>query len=463
MKAQFTTQLIAGALTLTSAIAWSAPTKVGNGDDGSDLEGATPLTDGPIVDARREAVKLLKRLQVEGIAGLGQLIPEVEKSELYLAKKDTAAAEDADTGSFHQDMSGQVYARTFAEPHAATRFFPAATHLNRDQLVALHIHEGLHRALAPSVRENESVVSAMTLSVTAPGGSRDRIQTAAAKHLPDQSPPSAANEATDRYPIPEDARVKQPSLFSYSYRRYSLSNGPTLYPIEAMHSIQSYLYPFGSDRVPLGIGIEASLVSLNGVGSQPNGSQMGPLGLSARFRLWSSRGFDVAAWSTASLNMLSAQELKSSPVGRDVFTLGLSMRKDLPHFHVENFLSYSLGGSSSYAVGPYAYDYSYGGVVNVSSHIGTRIGKFHVGGFVELGLADHFGVSGPGFTGYDIGRYRVITAGPEVSFRDKNFQVSLAARSLLNASEELSYDALGNLMGQGVGKGSITASLGVYF
>jgi len=72
-----------------------------------------------------------------------------------------------DEGPFHVNLMGKVYARTFPEPHAATRFFPAAAKLDSEQLQALHIHEALHRALPDSVREDEAVVSEITLAPSA--------------------------------------------------------------------------------------------------------------------------------------------------------------------------------------------------------------------------------------------------------------------------------------------------------
>jgi len=39
---------------------WSAPTRVGNGDDGSDLEGSVEVREGVILEAREAAVALLR-------------------------------------------------------------------------------------------------------------------------------------------------------------------------------------------------------------------------------------------------------------------------------------------------------------------------------------------------------------------------------------------------------------------
>jgi len=57
----------------------AGPAKVGNGDDGSDLEGAVKIKTGPVWKARNEAVKVLTKLNTAGVSGLGQLIPEQKK------------------------------------------------------------------------------------------------------------------------------------------------------------------------------------------------------------------------------------------------------------------------------------------------------------------------------------------------------------------------------------------------
>src|SRR4051812_74496 len=62
----------------------AAVVRIGNGDEGSDLEGASELTSGKIVDARKDAVKLMRSLNVNAVRGLGALVPEVENDKLYL-------------------------------------------------------------------------------------------------------------------------------------------------------------------------------------------------------------------------------------------------------------------------------------------------------------------------------------------------------------------------------------------
>lgn len=470
----FRAALAAGvaALVAHSQLAFPAPTRVGNGDDGTDLEGAVEITSGPIVDARAKALELVRSLNAAGVSGLGLLEPEIEKSALHLASRDANASLAEDHGAFHSDLAGKVFARTFARPHAATRFFPAALALSQRQLVALHVHEALHRSLSPEIRENESAVAAITLAITSPGATHDGLAETAGRLIPaetravamaaGQEPESlatataasagAAIEAT----IPETSRVHQPSFVGYSYRQFQDPSRPATFPVSSMHSIQSFLYPFGSARAPLGIGIEASLIG------RPDATQMGPLSLSARLRLWTYRGFDIGGWGVASLNTLSSEELKNSPLGRDVTTLGLSMRKDLKHAYVENFLSLSFPGEATARVGSIDYTHGFGQVWNVSAHAGAALSKLKLGAYAEIALADYYRVNGGAFA-FDSGRYRILSAGPELSWLDRDFSVTLAGRFLLDSTRDASFDYLGNIMGQGVSQGNVSATVGLYF
>ncbi|HEX4923931.1 MAG TPA: hypothetical protein VFV50_07590 [Bdellovibrionales bacterium] len=477
MKTNFTLTLLAAAL-LAAQPALAATTKVGNGDDGADLEGFTELTAGPIADSRKAAVEHLKRLNVQGVSGLGTLIPEVEKAQLFMAKRDVEASLTEDQGSFHTNFTGLVFARTLPEPHAPTRFFPAASKLSEDQLIALHIHEGLHRALPASVREDENKVAQITLAITSPGATHDRVKTAAAKHIPegrsnylraaggssgyaveaDAEAASfrSASVASDIYPIPDNAKVKRPSVFGYTYQRFNQSAESEANPVESMHSVQSLLYPFGTERVPIGIGIEASVLRFK------EESQLGPLGLSFRMRLWSVRGFDIGTWASLSLNTLSAEELKNSPYGRDVFSTGISIRRDLKNFYVENIIGVTTPGTSTQKLGTVTYTHHYGSVVNANVKAGARLGDFTVGGYGEILLADNYRLSGPNFED-DTGRYQIVGAGPDIGFEQGNLGFRVFGRYVVSSTKGADFTTLGNIMGKGTGQGSVGAQLSVLF
>jgi hypothetical protein len=469
------TSLMILILILASLHAHSATTKVGNGDDGTDLEGFEEITSGPIVESRAKAVEHLKKLNVQGVPGLGLLIPEVEKAQLYMAKRDVQANLDEDQGAFHADFNGAVFARTMPEAYAPTRFFPASKKLSEEQLISLHIHEALHRSLPPSIKENENKVAQMTIAITSPGASHDRVKSAAVKHIPEELPvasnngiqvngvktlPPVAQDATmttNLYPVPEHARVKRPSVFGYTYQKFTGHHDTDIMPVETMHSIQSHLYPFGGDTNPIGIGIEATVLKF-----EDEDTQLGPLGISARARLWSVRGFDIGAWGMVSLNTLSNEELKNSPYGRDLLTVGLSLRKDLKNFYVENLIGFTSPGEVKDKTGTQEYTYKYGSVVTASVKAGFRLSHFMAGGFGEIILSDNYSYTGPGYSD-ETGRYQIVGAGPDIGWEQDWWAMRVFGRFVVDSSKNADYTLLGNIMGKGSGQGSVGAQFSVVF
>jgi len=432
----------------------AAVVRIGNGDEGSDLEGVEEVSSGIISTSRTETVKLLKSLNINAVRGLGSLIPEIESNKLYLAQKDSLELDTVDQGSFHVDMKGRVYARTFSEPHAPTRFFPVATHLAKDQLVALHVHEGLHRSLPPEIRTNESIVSEITLAITSPDSSFDRVQAVVSKYIPDEQSGAVAGPTPVK--IPDNAKIKNPSEFSYGYRNFFKPISGTTYQVNGMHVLETELYPFGSEYAISGVGFELSLINLLGH------SVMGPLRLNFESKMWSLRGFDVGFWGTVSLNTLSADELKTSPYGRDTVHLGMSIRKDLKVFSVENIVGYTFKGQSIQKIGAIPYTYNYGGVVEVSTHPAVMLSNFRVGGFLEFLLGDGYEVSGGAFD-YNPGRFRILSGGPELEYRFNSMALTLTGRFLINATQDASYDSLGDLLGVGVAQGNIGLKWSYFF
>lgn len=440
-------------LFFVSQSTYSAVVRIGNGDEGSDLEGLTEVKSGILIDSRIESLKILKKLNVSGIKGLGTLIPEVESSKIYSANKDSLELETVDQGSYHVDMKGRVYARTFAEPHAATRFFPVSQRLDLDQLVALHIHEGLHRSLPSDIRQNESIVSEFTLAITSPDSSFDRVQKVATMYMPIENPhPSEDSKKL----VPITSKLHEPSAFSYSYRKFIVSKGGTTFKINSMHVIETELYPFGAENLISGVGFELSMIN------RPEKSLMGPLKINIESKLWSIREFDVGFWGSFAFNTLSAEELKSSQFGRDTFHLGLSIQKDLKYFSIENILGYTFKGTTKQTIGLVEYTYDYGSVVEVSTHPALKIFNFRVGGFLEMLLGDYYRVSGGAFT-YDPGRYRILSGGPEIEYKIGSVTLGLAGRFLLNATQDASYDSLGDLLGTGVSQGNVVGKVSIYF
>jgi hypothetical protein len=433
--------------------------KVGNGDDGGDLEGATPLPEGPLSKAREQSVSRLTQLNTAGIRSLGNLIPEVAKTDLYFSPVDKAANLPSDQGSFHANMQGMVYARTFARPHAATRFFPAALTLSSEQMIALHIHEALHRSLPASVRENEAVVTQLTLSITTPGATRDQVEATVNTLIPEEIVQPPADGLSSHYRVLNtEAPYRRVSNLRYSFRQFLEPKINGTFPIRSMHVVQSDLYPFGGENTPFGMGLEASMIQ-----SDAAGLQSGPLGISARLRLFQRAGFDVGIWGVASLNTLSTEELKNSPYGRSLVTFGLFIRKRLPGFYIENFLSYTLPGDVTQMLGAVSYNYSYGGVFNAKVRTGFAYSIFDFGAFTEMHLAQHFRVAGGAFKPFDTGSYRLVSVGPEVAISLGEVSLSVFGRMIIDSTQGANFDYLGNLMGAGTAQGSLGMAVNYAF
>lgn len=444
--------------------ATASATKVGNGDDGSDLEGARKIESGILVETRKKAIDLIKRLDTAAIEHLGNLQPELEKSEMYLVSRDVAVKLDEDRGLESSPDGTAVYARTFAEPHAATRFFPAALTLNEEQLIALHVHEALHRSLPASVRENEKVVTKITLALTAPDATVDRVRRVVAAEVKDETraisvglPGSmAGGEATLEARVPRGPQapaLENPSSVAYTFRSYFVDDRDrSAVPLESLHSLESFLYPFGEGSHALGLGIAASYIK---AGEQ---TYMGPLELSARVRLTTVRGFDVNGILNYSMNMLAPDEFKNSPLGRDIATIGLSMKRDAARYYVENTLSISDDGEAKQKLGQIEYVHRYGQITSASVRAGGKVKGFELGGMAELILADSHSVKGGAFK-RDFGRQRLISAGPELAYNVENLKVGLAAQWMLDSTNGTKLDDLGDILGRGVGQGSVSSSL----
>ncbi len=165
-----------------ASVADAGPTRVGNGDDGSDLESGKKVTSGILIETRADAIARIAKLNAQNVPGLGRLLVEIEKSEIFYVAHDVKPTAESGSDGIERN-STVVFARTFPEPVAPTRFFAAALTLEREQLIALHIHEALHRALPPDLRENETAVSQLTLSLSAPDSTHDRVQATMAKVL----------------------------------------------------------------------------------------------------------------------------------------------------------------------------------------------------------------------------------------------------------------------------------------
>lgn len=453
-------------LLLTNPVFASA-VKIGNGDDGSDLEGFEKVTSGKIIESRDKAVKKLRDLNVPAVRGLGSLIPELERSPIYVSKKAVGIKLEEDQARFHSDLSGNVYARTFAEPHAPTRIFPAAENLNSDQLVSLLIHEALHRALNEDVREDEEVVSAMTMAIAGPDSNKDRIQRAATRYLDEEDDegeePGRAQSFrngqvhSELVPIRKDAQIRRTANLEYSFQRFSKNENDRFFEIKGMHLLKSEMLAFGGTANPFGLGIQLGFIEW------ADRSRLGPVGLSGNLKLWTVRGFDFFGTLNGSLNSLAANELKNSSFGRDVYSFGISMRKDTDTFFIENSLTYSMKSEVVQKIEAMTYNHEYGAQGQFNVRGGVKKGSFRFGGFANVILSDYYRiVEGPvGGAFSDTGRFHIMSAGPEIGFSGENYHIGIYGRAILSGTDSTDYSYTGNLLGEGAGNGMVGMTLGV--
>jgi hypothetical protein len=451
---------VIASLFTTSQQARGAVTRVGNGDDGSDLEGGQLVTSGILIETRAKAVARLKALDVRSIEHLGILLPELEKSEIYLVPRAIAPKISEDMGPESGGDGKAVFARTFAEPHAATRFFLSAMTLNEEQLIALHIHEALHRSLPPPIRENEAAVTKITLALAAPDATRDRVEAAITSVMPggdDYVGRSKGEKIGSFSDIGSEFRKPKNlgSTITYSYETFFAPDSNQIHkPIESLNALSTELYPF--EKYPIGFGLSLSYIH------DSDESFMGPTGISIRGRIATVGGYEFGAFAVHSMYTAGNNDLQNSALGRDLTTGGISLRRETKDYYLEDDLSYTAESDAQQIMNGATYSYHYGGVTAVTVRAGAKIRKFELGLFGEAVLADAYNVTGPNYT-YNSGRYRIIGAGPEAAYTYDNFRFALSARWVIDSTAGLRFDDLGDLMGWGLGQGALSSSISLRF
>lgn len=454
--------LILFLFSLVLSAANANPTKVGNGDAGGDLEKMDKIQSGILISTRDKAIELLKKQNVQNIAGLSKLIAELEKADIYLSQNNVSPVLDTDNQGEISKDGRFVYARTFAEPHAPVRFFPAAMMLSEEQLINLHIHEALHRALPQAINQSEAAVSEITLALTSTDANIDRTQAVVDKHLKNSAKPSnevyasaESFQSTTKLAPPPTAKLLNPSTFSYSYTGYQLTKqDKSSFPINGMHEIKSLLYPFGESSSVQGIGIRFSYLNLE------KKSFMGPLAVSANslFSTW--RGFEIDGFAEAALYTLSNEELKNLPKTRDTLTIGVSMKKSSPLFYTENFVSIIPGSQKKFKVGNVNYSEEYSAVLDTRIEAGIKIEQISMGIFGDFLLTDGSKIkSDDSLFINEPERIRAFKIGPRISYAKDNFQIQAYSQHLVDKTPGYTLSDFGNLMGLGAGTSNVGGSL----
>lgn len=461
-------------LLLSARPAFSSGYVIGNGDDGGDLEGGKIIRSGVLIETRDQALDRLKKLGTYSVDYLGTLIPELEKSDIYLVSREIKPKIKDDKGLESSADGAEVYARTFAEPHASTRFFPAALTLNAEQLMALHIHEALHRSLPASVRENEAVVTKITLAISAADATIDRVRRIVASEVSHSSPaqmstlsttpggPEAQANIRSETPAPDAGKdtaesAANASIIAYKYMSFFLPRDRANYPIDSLHSLKTAIHPYASGTHSLGLGMEFTYFKTL------DEAFMGPLNLSASLGLANLNDYAVTGYVNLSLNTMAGEEIKNSPLGRDVTTIGVSLRRDTGRYYIADSISLSLEGEAKRKLMDRVETFHYGKVIAADVHAGAKYGHFEAGGFAELLLSDSFKSTGESVSQDDKGRFHILGAGPEFAYVKDALRLSASARWVIHSTPGVSLDEIGDLMGNGVGQGFVSAGASLRF
>lgn len=438
---------------------WAGPTKVGNGDDGADLEGFELVNDGKLIDSKKAALDLVKKLNTNGILGLGSLINEIQNNKIYLTKKDVSSKKLEELGAFHSGLEGQVYARTFSRAYSPTRFFPVSLKLTNEQLVALHIHEALHRALPENVREDEKIVSKLTLAITAPDQTADGIYEETKATIPDLFVAKNRVEVDLR----GDSALVRPGYLQFGYSKFlnskrKFSQNINL-PIDHSYNFESKFFPFGSRLNTLGFKIKTSYII-----TKRDENYFGPLEFSFRNLFFTERGYDFELF--CGLNFMSSSNSKviDSVYGYSHFLIGLEAHK-LNDLYKLNFgFLFNTGKDFERILnGIYTY-YQLGPKAEVYGEFVYPFDKMEMSlegkiiSPIKIRAVQNSQVL------IDKGSDQYFMATPTIKYSiDKDLKVLLIGNYLFNSNKNQSEDYTRDLFGNALGQWRITLGLNSSF
>lgn len=446
------------ALNLNSIQSLGSVTRVGNGDDGSDLERLVKINSGPIIQAKNKALSLLTQLNIMGVPGLSQLKPELENSEIFMASADVHPTTELRGSIEVSDDYKTIYARTFAEPHAATRFFPAAKSLNSDQLVALHIHEALHRALPENIRQNENIVTHFTMAITSQGSSFDRVLEVSKQYVniaasakPDEPvKQEAENLKTENQNI--EIPIKSKNNLSISVISYGVEEGLAKGYRNNAKLIEFENSPFD---IKLLFGQPAEFILKVKAfidDSQRNRVFLGPLGFEIQELLYSNQQTQYGPFIRYSSEAIDKDNIETvENVGRDIVTVGAIYKKQDKESYSHFVVGYSTESTMHSLYG--GVDQKFGSIVSIWGHMGLTYKKINYGALAEVHLNQ----------GRDsIKPFKLLVFGPEVEFVTDSFKAKLFYKSVTSSAE---YDlrSLGDILDRGYGRNGLGLTLNYLF
>lgn len=431
---------------LLTSLTFAGPTKVGNGDDGSDLEGFDLVRSGRLVETRIKAVELLKKLNIQGVPHLGALIPEVESTKIYLTKRNISTNRLKELGAFHSGEQKFVYARTFARPYAATRFFPAALGLDDSQLIALHIHEGLHRALPASFREDEKVCTNITLAIVTPMSSHDQVKDVVENNI-------------DKYTGQFKGRVRNHSAkVSVSHSQFGEhdKDAKVFVPLQAVTKFENRIYPFKGKLSLLGLGIDVTRVKTK------DESYIATLGLFTSFDLYTINGFDINLYGLWNRDSGNGKTVTTSYMGRDSFRGGISFDKKSGEIVGKNSLEFMIQKEFDKTYDEGSVRHNFGSITKIASELVYQHGNWSFGGFGRLqlfGASDHTVST----VKYSQGRSTIFSGGPVVKYIKKRLEIEAKLNLALDTNEDSGTFNLHDLESEGSSQNSLSFKLSYFF
>jgi hypothetical protein len=430
------------------------PTKVGNGDSGSDLEGFELVTKGELINSKNDAIKLLKNLNTQAIVGLGNLLPELENSKVYMTKKDISSKELDEMGAFHSGLEGLVYARTFAHSYAATRFFPASLKLNSKQLMALHIHEALHRSLPDQVHEDEQIVSKITLAIITPEQTADNIQAVVKENIPDLFMPS-----TNHLVINKNSRIHNPSLVEISVSKWTESKRVSSLPIDHSLNVNAQLFIFGESNLTSGFGISSNYLM-----TKNSQNYFGPLELTYRNLFYTNRGYDLEFKIGYQIMSTSNSKVINSAYGKNAFIIGINAKKLSDKFNLKLSGDLIGGNSISRNINSISTQYEIGSTINLGGELLIPQKSYELGAQSKLIILNSLNVTQNNNSLLNKESDQYFSAGPVGKYHlNPDIVINLYGEYLFNSNKNSAEDHLRDLLGNGLGQWKWTTGVEIDF
>lgn len=396
----------------------AGPTVVGNGDDGSDLENFKEIKSGKIKAARDEAIKVLNRLHTAGIPHLGNLLPELENSKLYMVDRNISPDRMQELGAFHSGSQKLVYARTIPRPYAVTRFFAVANELDLNQLIALHIHEALHRSLPERFREDEKIVSDITLAIVTPLATHDQVASITKKNI-------------DNF----TGKIKSHFLQHNSNINIVIKNttdssaSGQFEPIKQSYSLINRIYPFDNKWSLLGLGVDLNYIS------NRQHSLLTTLGFYASIDLFTLRGFDISFYSLWSRDLGNATSISDYAMARDSLKNGLVFKKRSGPLEITNKIEYQWQRDDKRSFNGTDYQFSLGSVTKIDTEFLYQQKTLSFGPFAKLYLIG----SSRQNQQPESGRSSVFALGPKLIHKLGDFKYELNYHHVLDSGKDNNF------------------------